>query len=300
MKRLSGIVCGLLFLAVLPAHADLRVFACAPEWAALAQELGGDKLSVFTATTAQQDPHRIEARPSLIAQMRRADLVVCTGAELEAAWLPLVLRQAGNSKVQPARPGYFEAAMLVERLDVPATLDRALGHLHVAGNPHVHTDPRRLARIAEHLAERLAALDTANAAHYRARHERFAQRWQQAIEEWEARAAPLKGVRVVSYHNDWAYLYEWLGMINAGTLEPRPGIPPSVAYLATLKAQLEKTPARMVIHTPHQDPRPAEWLSQQAGIPVVMLPYTVGGTSRAHDLFGLFEDTIERLLGALR
>ncbi len=299
MNRLLLCVCSLLLLAAHPAYAALRIFACEPEWAALVQELAGERARVYAATTAQQDPHRIEARPSLIAQMRQADLAVCTGAGLEAGWLPLLLRQSGNHKVQPGQPGYFEAAMTVERLEVPAVTDRALGDLHAAGNPHVHTDPRRLASIAVHLAERLATLDPANAAEYRARHERFARRWRQAIEDWQTRAVPLKGIRVVSHHKDWSYLYDWLGIVEVGTLEPKPGIPPSAAHLGVLKVALTRSAARMVIRTPYQDQRPAEWLAQQTGIPAVVLPYTVGGTPEARDLFGLFDVTIERLLGAL-
>lgn len=290
----------LLFLASAlctgPAHAVLNVFACEPEWAALATELGGDKLQAFSATTAKQDPHRIEPRPSLIAKLRRADLMVCTGAELEAGWAPMLLRQAANPRVQPGQPGHFEAAAQVQRLDVPARVDRAAGDVHAGGNPHVHTDPRRIATIAARLAERLAQIDVANAAHYRARHADFAQRWTQAIAAWEARAAPLRGARIVAHHKDWMYLFDWLGLIAAGTLEPKPGVPPGAVHLAALKSELARLPARALVRTPYQDPRPSEWLAQQTGIPPVVLPYTIGGSERATDLFRLFDDTLDRLL----
>lgn len=287
-------------LLATPARAALNVFACEPEWAALAGEIGGDRVRIYSATTPAQDPHRIEPRPSLIAKLRRADLMVCTGAELEAGWAPTLVRQAANPRVQPGQPGHFEAAAQVERLDTPARLDRAKGDVHASGNPHVHTDPRRIARIAERLAERLAQLDAANAAHYRARHTDFARRWRRSLEMWEARAAPLRGARVVAHHTDWAYLYDWLGLVAAGTLEPRPGVPPSMAHLAALKQNLARAPARVIVRTPYQDPRPGEWLAQQTGIPVVVLPYTVGGTERATDLFRLFDDTLDRLLTAAR
>ncbi len=290
----------LLFLASAlctgPAHAVLNVFACEPEWAALATELGGDKLQAFSATTAKQDPHRIEPRPSLIAKLRRADLMICTGAELEAGWAPMLLRQAANPRVQPGQPGHFEAAAQVQRLDVPARVDRAAGDVHAGGNPHVHTDPRRIATIAARLAERLAQIDVANAAHYRARHADFAQRWTQAIAAWEARAAPLRGARIVAHHKDWMYLFDWLGLIAAGTLEPKPGVPPGAVHLAALKSELARLPARALVRTPYQDPRPSEWLAQQTGIPPVVLPYTIGGSERATDLFRLFDDTLDRLL----
>ncbi len=136
-------------VVALPAAAALNVFACEPEWGALTQELGGDKTSVYSATTALQDAHRIEARPSLIARIRSADLLVCSGSELEIGWIPLLLTQSGNPRIQLGSPGYFEASQYVVKLEIPKVIDRALGDLHPGGNPHVHTDPRNIARIAQ-------------------------------------------------------------------------------------------------------------------------------------------------------
>lgn len=289
-----------LLLALSPATAAINVFACEPEWAALTKELAGDNANITTATTAHQDPHHIQARPSLIARVRRADLLVCSGADLEIGWLPMLLRQAGNATVQPGKPGYFEAAMQVERLEIPASVDRSMGDVHAAGNPHVQTDPRRIATIATALTTRLKKLDPANAANYDARGADFAKRWQAAMERWDEMAAPLRGVQVVVQHKGWAYLFEWLGIEVAGELEPKPGIPPTAAHLAELKAQLATRPARMVIYAAYQDSRPAHWLSRQAGLPVVELPYTVGGSERAVDLFSLFDDTLQKLLEAAK
>src|SRR5205807_3755990 len=156
-----------------PAGAALNVFACEPEWSALAQELGGDKVSVFSATTALQDPHRIEARPSLIARIRNADLVVCSGSELEIGWLPLLLTQSGNDRIQPGSPGYLEASQYVVRLEIPKVIDRALGDIHPSGNPHIHLDPRNIAKVAEVLTGRLVELDHANAELYKTRLSRY-------------------------------------------------------------------------------------------------------------------------------
>ncbi|AAZ98491.1 zinc/manganese transport system substrate-binding protein [Thiobacillus denitrificans ATCC 25259] len=297
MKRL------LLALALwLPvaAYASLNVFACEPEWAALAREIGGDDVKVYAATTATQDPHRIEARPSLIAQMRRADLAVCTGAELEIGWLPVLLRESGNARVQPGRPGYFEAARLVPLLDKPRRLDRAEGDVHALGNPHIHTDPRNILRVAESLTARMAELDPTKAAAYRARGQAFGTRWQAAIARWEARAATLKSVPVAVQHKSFSYLLAWLGLREVAILEPKPGVDPSVAHLARVAAQLETTPARMVLRTAYQSPRPAAWLADRAGIPALALPYTVGGNAQAKDLFALFDDTLDQLLKAAR
>ena len=280
------------------AQAALKVFACEPEWGALAQELGGPQVEVTVATTALQDPHHIQARPSLIARARNADLVVCTGAELEEAWLPLLLQQSGNPKVQAGQPGHFAAADFVRRLGVPVQLDRAQGDVHAAGNPHIQTDPRRIAQVAAALAARLRQVDPANAAEYGRREADFAQRWQRALDGWNARAAPLKGLPVVSQHQAFSYLYEWLGLREVAVLDPKPGVEPTVSHLQSVQAALKATPARMVLHAAYQDARASEWLSKNSGMPVVKLPFTVGGSEAAKDLFGLFDDTVARLLTA--
>src|SRR3954449_2939496 len=175
----------------MPALAALSIFATVPEWGALAQELGGSAVDVFTATNALQDPHHVEAKPSLIARARKADLVISTGAELEVGWLPLVLQQSGNGKVQPGRPGYFEATSAVTTIERPARLDRAEGDVHPQGNPHIQTDPRNIARVAAALAQRMAGLDPADAATFRARYASFDAKWQASIARWEEQAAPL-------------------------------------------------------------------------------------------------------------
>ncbi len=300
MKNTHWICAVLLLAAVKPVlAADLNVFACEPEWAALTQELAGDHADITTATTARQDPHHIQARPSLIAKLRRADLAVCTGAELEIGWLPMLQRQSGNATVQDSKPGLFEAAMQVDRLEVPEAADRAMGDVHPEGNPHVQMDPRRMATIAKALTERLKQIDPAHAADYDARGADFANRWQAALARWAAEAKPLRGVRVVVHHKGWAYLFDWLGLEEAGTLEIKPGVPPSAGHLAELKAALAARPAKMVIYAAYQESRAADWLSHETGIPAVELPFTVGGTDGAKDLFGLYDDTLNRLLKAL-
>ena len=284
----------------LPASAALNVFACEPEWGALAQELGGDKVSIYSATTALQDPHRIEARPSLIARIRSADLLICSGSELEIGWIPLLLTQSGNPRIQLGSPGYFEASQYVVKLEIPKVIDRALGDLHPGGNPHVHTDPRNIAKIAAVLMERMAQLDPANADSYRSRGKSFLERWQAAIARWEQQTAPLKGVPMVVYHRDFSYFINWTGMREAGSLEPKPGIPPTPSHLAELIDQMKRAPAKVIVYSPYSNPQAAEFLSSRANIPAVMVPFTVGGTDRAKDLFGLFDDTIARLLGAVK
>jgi len=287
-------------VVALPAAAALNVFACEQEWAALAQELAGDKASVYSATTALQDVHKVEARPSLIARVRSADLLICSGSELEVGWLPLLLTQSGNAKIQPGSAGYFEASQFVPKLEIPKVVDRALGDVHPSGNPHVHLDPRNIARVAEALMERLVQLDPANADTYKARGNSFRERWRAALSRWEQQAAPLKGVPVVVYHKDMSYFINWAGMREAGSLEPKPGLPPTPAHLAELVERMKREPAKIVVYSAYNSPRAAEFLSERAKIPSVMLPFTVGGTDKAKDLFGLFDDTIGRLLATVK
>lgn len=283
-----------------PAFAALNVFACEPEWGALVQELGGDKVNVYTATTGLQDPHRIEARPSLLARARSADLVVCTGAELEIGWMPVVLRSSGNGGIQPGNPGYFEAAQFVQLVEKPTRLDRAEGDVHAAGNPHIQTDPRNIGRVADALAKRLAQLDASNASHYQARYATFNERWTTAIQQWEARAAPLRNAPIVVQHKAFSYLENWLGLREVATLEPKPGIEPSVAYLGEVLAHLQQQPVKMVIRAAYQNDRPSEWIAERAKIAAVVLPFTIGGTPGAKDLFSLFDDTVQRLVDAAK
>jgi zinc/manganese transport system substrate-binding protein len=282
----------------LPAQAALNVLSTVPEWAALVQEIGGDKVRVVSATTALQDPHHIDARPSLIARARNADLLLATGAELEVGWLPVVQRESGNPRIQSGQPGYFEAAGAVRMLDLPARLDRADGDVHAAGNPHIQTDPRNMLAVGEALAARLAQLDAANASTYRAGHAAFAERWRAQIKRWEAQAAPLKGVAVVSQHKAWAYLYDWLGMREVAALEPKPGVEPSLAHLALMRDQATTSRPRMVIRAAYNSARPAEWFAREAKVSVVVLPFTVGAPEAA-DLTALFETTVQRLLKGL-
>ena len=292
MRTLLASLC----LVALPAHAALSVLACEPEWEALVKEIGGDKVRVSSATTALQDPHRIEARPSLIARARSADLMVCTGAQLEIGWAPLLQSQSGNAKIQPGQPGYFEAASVVSLLERPTSIDRAQGDVHPAGNPHLHLDPRNIERVANALIERMGSLDARERANYETRGKAFLGRWQEARVRWEKAAAPLKGMGVVVYHKNLTYLFSWLGMREVGTLEPKPGLPPSTAHLTALLDQLKREPAKAVVRAAYNEPRAAEWLAERAQIPVVVLAFTVGGTEQAKDLFTLYDDSIARLL----
>jgi len=301
MKR-TILLCAMALLALPPAraaHAALAVFACEPEWGALLGELGGDALRVDIATSALQDVHVIEARPSLIAKVRRADLVVCTGAGLEAGWLPQLVRQSGNPRVASGA-GSFMAAEQVTTLEKPAQLDRSAGDVHPGGNPHIQMDPRRMLAVARALAARLGELDPANADAYRHRFADFEARWNAAIARWEAKAEPLRGRDVVVHHASWVYLTRWLGLREVGSLEPKPGVPPTSAHLASLVDATRNGHVLAIVRAAYQDPKPADWLAQRTGVPVVTLPFTVGGDAQSKDLFSFVDSTIDKLLAVAR
>ena len=289
MKRLA--ITLLALLAPFAANA-LNVFACEAEWGSLVEELAGNGVDVTVATTAFQDPHRLQARPSLIAAARRADLLVCTGADLEIGWLPLLLRRSGNPKIQPGNPGNFLAANHVRRIEIPRSIDRSQGDVHPQGNPHIHLGPRNIERIAEALAERLAEVDPDNAADYRSNADDFLARWGEQRDGWEQRAAALEGMRLVSHHRSFSYLADWLDLDIVATLEPKPGIPASAAQLAKLLEQLTPNPPLGIIRAPYENKKPSLWLSERLGVPVIEMPFTVGGDEESTDLFALYERTI--------
>lgn len=282
-----------------PVEAKLRVFACEPEWGSLLGELGGDAISVDVATSALQDVHVVEARPSLIAKMRQADLLVCSGAQLEIGWLPQLLKQAGNPKVASG-PGNFMAASQVVTLEKPTSVDRSAGDVHPDGNPHVQLDPYRVLAVAKALGARLGELDAGNVALYQQRLADFETRWQAAIKRWESKAAPLKDKAVVVHHSSWIYLLQWLGMREIGSLEPKPGVPPTSAHLSSLIDVAKGGGAIAIISAAYQDGKPAQWLSQRTGVPALVLPFTVGGDEQSKDLFGLYDSTLDKLLGAIK
>lgn len=297
MKQfLKLMVVGLFCAAPLTAWAEVNIFACEPEWAALAEEIGGDKVKTFAATHAKQDPHHIRARPSLIAKARHADLIICSGAGLEAGWLPLLLRKA-SADVQPGTIGYLIAAQHVPILEKPAVVDRSMGDVHPEGNPHVHLNPHNVLLVAKELTKRLTTIDTAHVGFYRNQLQKFEIRWKKAISGWEKEALSMKGKAVVVHHKAFSYLLDWLSIKQVASLEPKPGIPPTTSHLEGLIRQLKLQPAKLIIRTPYEPEDGSEWLSEKTGIPATVLPYTVGGDEQSNSLFALFERSLYLLKG---
>jgi len=284
--------------------AAFTVFACEPEWAALARALV-PQARVHVATTALQDPHHIEARPALMAQLRGADLAACTGASLEAGWLPALQQRSGNPRVQDGAPGMFYAADHVVLIDAPARgagprLTPFAGDVHAEGNPHLHADPRRLLEAARALAAQVQALQPAQAGAVGERLARLESRLQARIADWERRAAPLRGRAVVVQHGSLAYLWRWLGLVPVADLEPVPGMAPTPGHLQRVLQALRSNPPLAIVVARHQDPRPGRWLAAQLGgrVPLLVLPATVPDDSAPGALEDWFEQLLQALLGA--
>lgn len=283
-----------LALAANPASA-FSIFACEPEWAGLAQQLA-PQASVFSATHAYQDPHYIEARPSLISKLRGADLAICSGAELEAGWLPALQQRAANPKVHTGRPGLLFAAEQVETVDKTEAGFFDTAHVHPEGNPHLHLDPERLALVAQSLSQRLIDLDPENAQTYQRAQGSWEESWQQNIERWRTQAAPLKGERVLAQHTTFDYLWRWLGIEVIADLEPKPGVPPTTAHLASLIDKVEEEAPLAIVHAWYQAPQSAEWLGEKTATPVLSLPSTLPPEQQIERPEQLFDHLISALL----
>jgi zinc/manganese transport system substrate-binding protein len=277
------------------ALANLKIFACEPEWGALAKEIVGSKADIYVATGPDQDAHYIRARPSLIAKIRRANLVFCTGASLEAGWLPLLLQRGAKAEVQPGKPGNIMAADFVNTLEKPLVLDRSLGDIHPEGNPHVHLDPRNISIIAKILSKRLSIIDPSNSAYYLKRANSFVKGWSKLIIGWNKRLKRLKGQRVAVHHRSWSYLLSWSGLREAAMLEEKPGISPSARHLNTVLKGVKAEKAMAILRTSFDDPQPSQWLMKKTGIPAIVLPFSVSRDPAEGNLARLFNNILEKL-----
>lgn len=298
-RRLRAALLSLLLFSS-PVQATLTVFACEPEWADLVHRLLPDA-RIDVATHARQDPHHIEARPSLIAALRRADLAVCTGASLESGWLPMLQQRAANPRVQTGEPGLFLAADHVQLIDAqPGFISPFAGDVHPEGNPHLHLDPERLARVGQALSSRLKQLLPERADEIAARHDDWQRQWAERMRQWRAQAAPLRAMPVVVQHGTFAYLWRWIGVTPLADLEPRPGIPPAPRHLQAVLDRTRAAAPVAIVTALHQDPQPARWLARQlpGQPPVLRLPATVTGVPGSQDDPGPAPD-LDRLFSHL-
>ncbi len=289
-----------LLMAGQPVKAQ-TVFACEPEWGALTLALL-PTARVFVATHAQQDPHHIEARPSLIAQLRSADAAICTGAELEAGWLPTLQQRSGNAKVQNGAKGLFLAASAVRLLQtrVSGLVLPFDGDIHPGGNPHLHADPRNLIPIARQWSQRLQELFPHEKENIGVRLKAFETHWNAQLTRWQTSAAQLNGMRIVVQHTSLAYLWAWVGIQPIADLEPRPGLAPTPGHLNKLLSLTREQVPQAIVVTSYQDPRAAQWLARQLGgkAQVLQLPATVEAIDREHALTDWFDRLLRALAGA--
>ncbi len=292
------ILIGLFCIISNQSHAIVNIFTCEPEWESLAKEIGGGKVKTFSATHAMQNPHYIRARPSLINKAVKADIIFCSGADLEVGWLPLLLQKASGS-VQPGTEGYLMASDFVEVLEKTMVTDRTMGDVHPEGNPHVHLNPYNIFLLAEELTKRLELIDSVNQSFYRNRFNNFALRWEKAINRWEKNSSNLKGMKVVVHHKTFSYLIDWLELIEVASLEIKPGIPATASHLEGLLKQFKAKSPDAIIRTPFDPDNASTWLSEKTNSPSIVLPYTINGNNNSADLFALFENSINLLKGAL-
>ncbi|BCL70798.1 zinc ABC transporter substrate-binding protein [Vibrio nigripulchritudo] len=287
-----------LLVTSLSVNASLNVFTCQPDWASLVKQ-HAPNAEVFSATTAMQDPHYIQARPSLISKMRKADLVVCSGAELEIGWLPELQRQSRNRNVQNGKDGLFWVTDYVKMLDTHDHVDRSMGDVHSHGNPHVQFAVADIPNVSKALVERLTKIDPENRALYKGEGVKFRANWRKRMSRWQEQGQALKGLQLVGYHETHRYLFAWLGIKQIADLEPKPGLPPTVAHLNSLSS-ISSGDAAGIVYSSHQPTDASDWLSQRTGLPVAELAQSVGGRANTDTLAKLIDDSIVQLLSLQR
>jgi zinc/manganese transport system substrate-binding protein len=304
MKRIIVIVAGLaavLSIAAPRAEAAINIIATTSDLAALVTEVGGDKVTVEALARGYQDPHFVEAKPSFVLKLNRADLLVVVGRELEIGWLPPLITQSRNAKIQPGADGYFDASLTAKILEIPTgQITRAMGDVHPLGNPHYWLDPENGRRIAKALQAKLAQKDPANAAYYAQRAADFDRRLSEAQQRWKSMMAPYKGIKIVTYHRSWANFADAFGVEVIGYVEPKPGIPPTPQHTLDVIQAMRTQQVKLIIVEPYFDLKTPNSIASQTGAKVLVLPPSVGGVAQASDYLKLFETEVSMLVDAIK
>ena len=289
---------GLLWLAgVVPASAALKVVATTEDLAAIAKEVGGDKVSVETMARGYQDPHFVEPKPSFILKLHAADLLVLVGRELEIGWLPPLIQQSRNANIQPGARGYLDASMTVKILEIPTgQITRAMGDVHPQGNPHYWLDPGNGRRIAKTLQTKLTELDAADGAYFAQRFADFDKRLADAEKRWDAAMAPYKGVKIVTYHRSWPNFADRFGLDVVGYVEPKPGIPPSPGHTLDLVNEMKRQNIKVIAVEPYFDLKTPNAVARETGAVVLVLAPSVNGVKEATDYLRLFDYNVNLLV----
>jgi ABC-type Zn uptake system ZnuABC Zn-binding protein ZnuA len=283
------------------AASKLNVVTATTDLAALAQEVGGDRIDVESIARGYQDPHFVEAKPSFLLKLRRADLLVVIGLQLEIGWLPPLITQSGNPKIQVSAPGYLDASQFAEILEIPTTqVTRAMGDVHPLGNPHYWLDPQNGLRIARGIQEKLAELRPGDAAYFEQRFQAFSQRLQQAEQRWDEQMKALRGRKVVTYHRSWPNFAKRFGLDVVGYVEPRPGIPPSPGHTVELIQMMRREKVKAILVEPYFDLKTPDAVARETGAKVVVLMPSVGGEKEITDYFKLFDYDIALLTKAFQ
>jgi zinc/manganese transport system substrate-binding protein len=299
--RLAVLVAAAILSAVPAPAAALKVVTTTEGLAALAREVGGDRVEVQSLSRGIQDPHFVDANPSLAVKLRSADLLVDIGLELEVGWLPPLVTQSRNAAIQPGGARRLTAATAVSLLDMPTgPVDRSRGDLHPGGNPHFLTDPRRAAAVADAIAAKLGSIDAAGAATYAANAAAFRKRMDAALAGWLAELKPLAGRKVFTHHRTLTYFLDWTGLVSAGEMEPKPGTPPPPAHLAELVEIARRDGVKACLVEGYYDARSDEQVARLAGARVVVLPGDVGGDPAAKDYLGYVGLLVKRVVEAVR
>jgi zinc/manganese transport system substrate-binding protein len=281
----------LLFLSI--SLAQLKVVATYPWIGELVREIGKDRVSLYVIAKGTEDPHFVVPKPSHIAKMRDADLLIVQGASLEVGFSPPLLQQSNNPKIQPGRQGYLDLSQFVELIEKPVNISRAMGDVHSEGNPHYQLDPYNIPPLARAIAERLCQLDSPNCSYYRGNLEDFLKRWNARLTEWNREFAKLKGIKVIQYHKLYDYLLQRYRMVLVGTLEPLPGIPPTGKHIEGLISQAQGV--KFILQDVYHEKRTAQFVAQRLNAKMVILPHDVGAVPEAKDLFSLFDEILRRL-----
>ena len=299
MKKILLILCTILACAV-SANAKLNVVATLPDFGSLAREIGGDKIDIVTLAKPTEDPHFVDARPSFVVSLRSTDVLIDGGAELEIGWLPPLLQNARNPKIEIGKPSRVQASQGIRLMNVPTNVTRAAGDVHALGNPHFMSDPIIAKAVAQHIAQSFSAVDSANAAVYDANYKKFEAAINAKLQEWGAAMLPFKGQNVVAYHDSWVYFAHRFGVNIDIFLEPKPGIPPSPSHLTEVIAQMKARHIKAIIVEPFHDRRIAEKVANATGAKVVEFSQFPGGLPGTDSYVKLIDTLVSRLAAALK
>jgi ABC-type Zn uptake system ZnuABC Zn-binding protein ZnuA len=301
MRRLAALVVAVTASGIAPAQAaSLKVLATTEDLASLTREVGGDRVQVEALAKGYQDPHFVEAKPSFVLKLHAADLLVAVGREMEIGWLPALVNQSRNAKIQVGAAGYLDASLTAHILEIPqGQITRAMGDVHPFGNPHYWLDPANGRRVAQAIQAKLAELSPADAGYFASRYADFDKRLAVGEARWDAAMAPYKGLKVVTYHRSWPNFCERFGLDVVGYIEPRPGIPPSPSHIIALIQEMKRLGIKIVLVEPYFDLRTPNSVARETGARILVMPPSVGGEKEITDYVALFDHDVKLVVDAI-